>query len=111
MAPEQASNPHKADIRADIYSLGATFYFCLTHHTPFQGTEWQKLVPLRQLRPEIPEGLAILIEEMIARSPEQRPQVPRQVADALTPYTLEPIGPPSDDEMPQLSPAASGANR
>src|SRR5262249_62238570 len=29
LAPEQALNSHEVDIRADIYSLGATFYFCL----------------------------------------------------------------------------------
>src|SRR5262249_1213523 len=30
LAPEQALNSHDVDIRADIYSLGATFYFVLT---------------------------------------------------------------------------------
>src|SRR5437762_10711885 len=29
LAPEQALDSHGVDIRADIYSLGATFYFCL----------------------------------------------------------------------------------
>src|SRR5215471_17957199 len=28
LAPEQALDSHAVDIRADIYSLGATFYFC-----------------------------------------------------------------------------------
>ena len=30
LAPEQALNSHDVDIRADIYGLGATFYFLLT---------------------------------------------------------------------------------
>src|SRR5262249_50912874 len=35
LAPEQALDSHGVDIRADIYSLGATFYFLLTGRTPF----------------------------------------------------------------------------
>ena len=30
---------------------------------------------------------------------------PQEVADALAPYTAEPIAPPPEDEMPRLSPA------
>ena len=35
LAPEQALDSHSVDIRADVYSLGATFYFCLTGRTAF----------------------------------------------------------------------------
>jgi len=116
LAPEQVLDPHSVDIRADIYSLGATFYFCLTRHTPFRrGTTAQTLIwrqtrqpePIRRLRPMVPEGLAALIERMMAKDPAQRPQTPQEVADALAPYTSEPIGPPAENEMPRLSPAAS----
>jgi serine/threonine protein kinase len=118
MAPEQALDPWAVDIRADIYSLGATFYFCLTRRTPFRGgTVAQKLLwhqtqqpePIRKLRPKVPEGLAALIERMMAKDPAQRPQTPQEVADALAPYTEQPIAPPPEDEMPRLSPAASGS--
>jgi serine/threonine protein kinase len=119
MAPEQALAPHRVDIRADIYSLGATFYFCLTRYTPFpESTVAQKLIwlqtrqpePVSQLRPNVPQALAALIERMMAKDPAQRPQTPRVVADALAPYTAEPIGPPPEDEMPRLSPAAQDGN-
>src|SRR6266436_2683586 len=43
LAPEQALDSHGVDIRADIYSLGATFYFILTGSTPFsEGSVAQK---------------------------------------------------------------------
>jgi serine/threonine protein kinase len=120
VAPEQALNGHDTDIRADIYSLGATFYFCLTGKPPFPtGTFPQKLIwhltrqpkPVRQLRPEVSEGLAGLIDRMMAKDPAQRLQTPQEVADALAPYTAEPIGPPPEDEMPRLCPAALSVAR
>jgi serine/threonine protein kinase len=117
MAPEQALDPSSVDIRADVYSLGATFYSCLTGHPPFpDGTEEEKLFwqqtrrpePVRQLRPAVPEGISALIERMMAKDPDQRPQTPQEVADALAPYTAEPIAPLAEDEMPRLSRAARG---
>src|SRR5262249_38331050 len=63
LAPEQALNSSTVDIRADIYSLGVTFYFLLTGGSPFrEGSVAQKLIahqmlqpkPIRELRPEVP---------------------------------------------------------
>jgi serine/threonine protein kinase len=115
LAPEQALDSHGVDIRADIYSLGCTFYFCLTGHPPFvEGTVAQKLIwhqtrqprSIRLERPETPEGLVALIERMIAKDPGQRYQSPLEVAEALASWTQTPIPPPPDEEMPQLSRAA-----
>ena len=36
LAPEQAEDSHDVDIRADIYSLGATFYYVLTGEDAFR---------------------------------------------------------------------------
>jgi serine/threonine protein kinase len=111
MAPEQAVEPCSVDIRADLYSLGATFYFCLVGSPPFpEGTIAQKVLwhrkrepqPIQRLRPEVPmsKRLAALIEQMMAKDVAQRPQAPQEVADALAPYTKEFIGPPPEAEMP-----------
>ncbi len=117
LAPEQALDSHAVDIRADIYSLGATFYFCLTGRTPFaEGTVAQKLIwhqtrqpkAVRTIRPDVPEELVAILEKMMAKDPSQRYQTPMAVAEALAPWTQTPIPPPPEKEMPQLSLAAPG---
>jgi serine/threonine protein kinase len=115
LAPEQTLHSN-VDIRADIYSLGATFYYCLTGQTLFgEGRTAQKLIwhqirqpkPIRTIRPEVPEELAAVIEQkMLAKEPAQRFEVPAQVCEALAPWTAEPIAPPPAEHLPQLSPAA-----
>ncbi len=117
LAPEQAIDSHEVDIRADIYSLGATFYFLLAGRTPFgEGTTAQKLIwhqtrrprPLHEIRADAPLPLLDVIEKMMAKDKAQRYQTPAEVADALAPFTETPIPPPPEREMPQLSPAATG---
>src|SRR5262249_41510594 len=45
LAPEQAKDASSVDIRADLYSLGGTLFWCLTGRTPFpaQGNMVQEL--------------------------------------------------------------------
>jgi serine/threonine protein kinase len=116
VAPEQALNSHEVDGRADVYSLGASFYFLLTGQPPFAGGKVaQKLIwhqvrqppPVRQLRPEVPEELATVLARMMAKNPAHRYQIPAEVAEALAPWTRAPIPPPPEHEMPQLSPAVA----
>jgi serine/threonine protein kinase len=114
VSPEQALDSHEVDIRTDIYSLGATFYFLLTGHPPFpEGKIAQKLIwhqvkqptLIRQIRPEVPAELAAILEKMMAKNPAKRYQTPLEVIEALRPWTKEPISPPREEEMPRLSPA------
>jgi serine/threonine protein kinase/tetratricopeptide (TPR) repeat protein len=94
MSPEQADDPRLADIRADIYSLGCTFYYLLSGRPPFQGAPLDILMghhsleaaSLNDLRPEVPAELAALVARMMAKDPAQRFQTPGEVAQALIPY-------------------------
>jgi serine/threonine protein kinase len=115
LAPEQIVDSDAVDIRADIYSLGATLYFLLTGMSPYENESlaYQKLLkhlaqrpkPLLELRPEVPAGLVAIVEKMMAKNPWQRYQTPKAVVDALTPWTETPIPVPPATEMPRLCPA------
>jgi len=95
IAPEQISDPHAADVRADIYSLGCTLYYLLAGQPPFpDGTLIQKLKahsehaprPLAEVRAGVPPELARLVERMMAKDPARRFQTPDEVAAALAPF-------------------------
>jgi serine/threonine protein kinase len=116
LAPEQAVDSHSVDIRADIYSLGGTFYYLLTGSSPYpDGTVAQKLLyhqtrdprPVRSLRPDVPQKLAAVIETMMRKNPDQRYQTPADVVEALAPWCQVAIAPPPEAELPTLSAAAS----
>jgi serine/threonine protein kinase len=116
LAPEQIVNSDEADIRADIYSLGATFYFLLTGQPPFHETSmaYHKLIhhlgrkpkPIRSLRPEVPEAIAKIVEKMMAKNPWDRYRTPLAVAQSLSDFIRTPIPPPPEEEMPKLCLAA-----
>lgn len=82
MSPEQADG-QRLDIRSDLYSLGATAYQCLVGKPPFTASSPLDLLlahrsaplpPIRQRAKEIPEPLAALVERLLAKSPDDRPE-------------------------------------
>jgi len=81
MSPEQARDAKVADTRDDIYSLGATFYECLTGLPPFQGeTPYNIMSELltkpsprpRDVRPELRESTDLVCRKMMAKSRDLR---------------------------------------
>lgn len=100
MAPEQWDNAHAVDIRADLYALGCTLYCLLTGQPPFGGpgvSTSQKMFahvekpppPVRARRPDVPAGLAAVVERLLAKKPEDRYQTPAELRAALTPFAGE----------------------
>jgi len=92
MAPEQALDTHSVDHRADIYSLGCTFYRLLAGQPPFRGrTHFEVLLghreapipSLREVRPEVPEEVDEVCQKMMAKEPDDRYQSMQTVIEAL----------------------------
>ena len=98
MAPEQIDETQQVDIRADIYSLGATLCRLLTGLTRFEAAnqtgQRQKLRALAtedapsvgSLSPDLPRKLVSIVDRMLATDPDQRYSTPQEVADVLQPF-------------------------
>lgn len=93
MAPEQAQGL-KVDGRTDLFSLGCVLYHMLTGHPPLGGKKSQTQTLLKEIirgqtmvvrdkAPQVPPPVARLIEELLARKPEDRPASAAIVADRL----------------------------
>ncbi|HMP60948.1 MAG TPA: protein kinase [Gemmatales bacterium] len=118
LAPEQAVDSHSVDVRADIYSLGCSFYFILAGYPPFvEGSVAQKLIwhqtrtpkSIREYCPDLPEDIQHVLERMMAKSAADRYQTPGELAAALLTYGRMSFPPPDDDVLPRLSPLARRA--
>jgi serine/threonine protein kinase len=95
IAPEQSLDAQKADIRADVYSLGCTLYYLLSGSAPFRGSSLYEILQahhsseaksLNLVRPEVPSELAAIVAKMMAKVPARRYQTPGEVARALKPF-------------------------
>jgi serine/threonine-protein kinase len=120
LAPEQARNCHTSDIRADLYSLGCTFYHLLSGRPPFpSGSVSDKLLahqtrepdPAEQVRREkllrgvptgeetpvlklvtIPGEVTFVLSQLLAKRPQDRCQTPAELAAALTTWLKRRLG-------------------
>jgi serine/threonine protein kinase len=88
VSPEQARNPQSADVRSDIWSLGATFYHAVCGRPPFQGDSvaeilsgvlYARIADPLELAPEISRNLALVLRQCLIRNPERRYQEPSEL--------------------------------
>ncbi len=83
ISPEQVRGQVDVDIRADVYSLGATFYHMVTGKVPYNGETPSEvmrkhvdknvtLVPPDHVNTRLSSGLGMVVETMLARNRENR---------------------------------------
>lgn len=92
LAPEQVDGS-PVDDRADVYALGLVLYEMLVGQAPFEAdtdvaSALARLTggppPLAQARPGVPPGLARLVDQALARNPDDRLPSAAALRDALT---------------------------
>lgn len=93
MAPEQFRNAKNANVRCDIYSMGATLYAMVTKVTPFKLASpldaWMRKIhneftPPRELNPKITERVDWAIRRAMSADPMLRPASCREFIEDLT---------------------------
>ena len=93
LSPEQAKDAKHVDIRADIYSLGATMFEMLTGRIPYPGDSvYNILAKLHtdpvpnpcDLNPDIPPEIGKITMTMMAKKPEHRYQNAAELLEVLS---------------------------
>ena len=92
MSAAQAENPQSADPSSDLYSLGCTFYHCLTGQVPFPEKNpvrqmlrhaGERPRPLSDFDPDFPLSLEEFVSYLLAKRPEDRYGSADETAEAL----------------------------
>jgi uncharacterized RDD family membrane protein YckC len=94
-SPEQLRGD-TLDVRADIYSVGATLFTLLTNRPPFEGDNAvqvvanavkEKPIPLTELRDDVPPGLERAVNKCLAKEPNGRYSDYEALRNALLPFS------------------------
>ncbi|MFJ5265927.1 protein kinase [Streptomyces sp. NPDC088387] len=122
MAPEQAMGGAVGPY-TDLYALGVLMHELLSGDVPFAGSTalgvlhrhlYEAPVPVRRLRPEVPEPLEALVLRLLAKDPQHRPGSAQEVYEDLAPLLPArgmPTGAPLDPTRPFLRPHAPWPDR
>lgn len=114
MAPEQFERV-PLDARVDVYAMGCVYYQALTGTYPFKGETGNevmvshlhhKVIPLRELRAEIPIWACDWIMWQINRMPEDRPASARECLQVFLQNDKNPHPTMSLGKAPAPLPAA-----
>lgn len=101
MSPEQMKSSRDVDSRSDIWAIGVILFELVTGQVPFQGNTITEVVVsvttgkipnIRDLRPDVPAGLADVVGHCLERDPDRRYADIGALAKALVPF-----GPPRGD--------------
>ncbi|MFJ3893157.1 protein kinase [Streptomyces sp. NPDC090083] len=122
MAPEQAMGGAVGPY-TDLYALGVLLHELLSGEVPFAGSTalgvlhrhlYEPPVPVRRVRPEVPEPLEALVLRLLAKDAQHRPASAQEVYEDLAlllPARGMPTGAPLDPTRPFLRPHAPWPDR
>jgi serine/threonine-protein kinase len=92
MSPEQCSQSGPIDARSDVYSLGVIVFEMLSGRVPFTGDSPTVIMmkqvqddppPIRDLRPDLPDGVGSLVKKALAKQPIDRFQTAGELYEAF----------------------------
>lgn len=126
MSPEQAHG-HAVDHRSDLFSLGCVLYAMCTGRSPFRANSLAEAIrrvcdetpkSVMDVNPEIPAWLSKLIDQLISKDPNRRPQSAAEVSQYLNQqlaYIQSPRSLPHEDPgkqtwFPDIESSSSAAN-
>jgi eukaryotic-like serine/threonine-protein kinase len=122
MSPEQARGD-TADPRSDLFSLGSVLYAMCAGHPPFRAETAlavlrrisdEKPRPIREVNPDTPPWLAMVIDRLHAKRPEDRYASAAELAALLErclAHVQQPTVAPLPEELAEAPARRSGPRR